>query len=188
VRNIRKPDRLTNPDDFGVMRKMGQYYSLQPLDEVASQMDSKWGADRLPRLVSVKTATRFGSALNRLNNAIDSDNHKEVEKRAKILILGWRAMDAEAEEMGAAVVDPKPTATWRDDDGNPYALFQGTPEAIAYSKSEDGDGVRVITLKEVARIVGHFESKTPVAGIRGAFGGAEIITIQQEVKNENTDV
>lgn len=177
MRRVNKPDRLTNPDDFGVMRKMAQYYSLQPLDEVASQMDSKWGADRLPRLVSVKTATRFGSALNRLNNAIDSDDHKEVEKRAKILILGWRAMDAEAEEMGAAPVDPKPLASWRDDDGNPYALFQDTAEAIAYSKSEDGDGVRVITLKEVSRIVGYFESKTPVSEVRGVFGGAEIITI-----------
>jgi hypothetical protein len=39
----RKPDRLTNPQDFGVMRKMAQFYSLQPLDEVVTQMESKWG-------------------------------------------------------------------------------------------------------------------------------------------------
>jgi len=103
----------------------------------------------------------------------------DVKHRTGVMLRGWKALDAEATKLGAKPIDPNVIETWRDDDGRPYALFKDNAEAISYARSEEGAGVRVVTFKEISRIVGAFERGTVVSEARDVFPGAELLSIQK---------
>jgi hypothetical protein len=128
-----RPDRITNIDDFCDQTAEAVYHAIQPLDEVARQMEDVWGINRLPMLVSPETAAKFGSAKAKLDQAIIDNDATEVAKRAAIQIRGWRAMDAEARASGASTVTTE-AWTWRDDSDRPHAFVRTTAEATAYAK------------------------------------------------------
>jgi len=75
--------------------------AIEPLDRVAVEMEARWGAGRLPRLVTPETAARFGSAKAKLDGAIMARDVQDVCRRARVMIRGWQAMDQEARERGA---------------------------------------------------------------------------------------
>lgn len=83
--------------------------ALSPLDQVAAKMEGKWGCDRLPRLVTTDLAARFGTAADKLDQAIRSNDVDEIRKRADIMIRGWQALDQAATEAGHT---PMPPETW----------------------------------------------------------------------------
>ena len=99
-RKVKKPDRFTNPREVGVVAKMAKFYALEPLDQIAFDMEMKWGVDRLPRIVGVDLAVRYGKAKAELDAAIDADDEVLVAKKSKKMISGWKIMDAEAERLG----------------------------------------------------------------------------------------
>lgn len=78
--------------------------ALKPLDRIAVEMEAKWGAGRLPRLVSPELAARFGSAQDKLNAAIRLNDAEAVAQRAAVLIRGWQALDKAAHESGGQTV------------------------------------------------------------------------------------
>jgi len=80
---------------------------LGPFNTAARMAGLKWGVDRLRELVSVETATKFGSALAKLNAAIESDDPDEVAARVGVCLRGYAAMDDEAEKAGAPKSDPR---------------------------------------------------------------------------------
>lgn len=75
-------------------------FALAPLDRLAIEMDRKWGIDVLPELVSVEMAQKYGSAMAKLNAAIDENDPAVVAARAEVCIRGLQAMDKAAEEAG----------------------------------------------------------------------------------------
>ncbi|MDH5796958.1 MAG: hypothetical protein OEZ19_00210 [Paracoccaceae bacterium] len=75
--------------------------AIEPLDRVAVEMEARWGAGRLPRLVTPETAARFGAAKAKLDSAIMARDVPDVCRRASVMIRGWQAMDKEARERGA---------------------------------------------------------------------------------------
>ena len=76
-------------------------YALAPVDRMAIQMDEKWGIDRLPELVSVEMAQKYGSAVAKMNAAVEACDVEECRIRCEVVIRGMQAMDAEAERIGA---------------------------------------------------------------------------------------
>ena len=83
--------------------------ALAPLDQVAAKMEAKWGCDRLPRLVSTDLAARFGSARQKLDEAIRANDPDLTARRAEVLIRGWQALDQAATEAGHTSMPPD---TW----------------------------------------------------------------------------
>lgn len=75
-------------------------YAVGPFDRMAYDMDQKWGVDMLPELVSPETAAKYGSAMAKLNAAIEAQDPAMVAARAAVCIRGMQAMDAEATEAG----------------------------------------------------------------------------------------
>lgn len=75
-------------------------YALGPFDRIAHDMDKKWGVDVLPELVSPETAAKYGSAMAKLNAAIESQDSAMVAARAAVCMRGMQAMDAEATAAG----------------------------------------------------------------------------------------
>ena len=45
-------------------------YAVAPVDRLVIEMDRKWGTDRLPELVDVKMAQKYGSAVAKMNAAL----------------------------------------------------------------------------------------------------------------------
>jgi hypothetical protein len=74
--------------------------ALAPFDRAARDMEYKWGVDTLQELVSPETAARYGSALSKLNDAINQSDSALVAARAAVCIRGLAAMDAEATQAG----------------------------------------------------------------------------------------
>ena len=75
-------------------------YALGPFDRMAYDMDRKWGVDMLVELVSPETAAKYGSAMAKLNAAIEANDPAMVAARAAVCMRGMEAMDAEATQAG----------------------------------------------------------------------------------------
>lgn len=183
-RNVKKPDRLTNPENVGVVKKMAKFYALQPLDKCAFDMEMKWGVDRLPRIVGVDLAVRYGKAKAELDAAIEADDEVLVAKKSKKMISGWKILDAEAERLGERPIDPKPLASWSTED-SAYCLFKTATDAYAFARSDDGKDIRTYSLDEVARCIGLVEDKFAVLGeAKKQFPGAELKNVDDQRKRK----
>ena len=75
-------------------------YALGPFDLTAYDMDRKWGVDMLVELVSPETAQKYGSAMAKLNAAIEAQDPAMVAAREAVCIKGMQVMDAEATAAG----------------------------------------------------------------------------------------
>jgi hypothetical protein len=94
----RKADRMIHA---GISQEEIQCdYALGPFDRMAFDMDKKWGVDMLVELVSPETAQKYGSAMAKLNAAIDAQDPAMVAARAAVCMRGMQAMDAEATAAG----------------------------------------------------------------------------------------
>lgn len=76
-------------------------YALGPFDRLARAMEKKWGVDVLEELVPPEMAAKFGSAMAKLNAALDEKNPELVAARAAVCMRGLEAMDRRATESGA---------------------------------------------------------------------------------------
>ena len=94
----RKSDRMMHA---GVTQEEIQCdYALGPFDRFAHDMDRKWGVDMLVELVTPETAAKYGSAMAKLNAAIEAQDPAMVAARASVCIKGMQVMDAEATAAG----------------------------------------------------------------------------------------
>ena len=148
-------------------------------------MDAKWGIDVLVELVSAETAAKYGSAMAKLNAAIDEGDPAVVAARAQVCIRGMDAMDAEATAAGAqrASMD-----VWEVelDDGQIYGVMKDgrSWQAITAQRPD----LTLATLREVAcalemwrgSVAGEFERS-----IKESFGkGSEVVAFRKKATDD----
>lgn len=111
LRQRRRPDRMTSPDLVARKHAITIDRIVGPLALKQSEMDRKWGTDRLPSLAPPELAQRFGIALERFEQAMmeETPDPDFIRGRVENLIRGYAALDAAAEAAGAT--RPPPT-TW----------------------------------------------------------------------------
>ena len=154
------------------------WHALAPLDEVARQMEQKWGIERLPRLASEASAMKFGRAREYLDVLLErnDDGEGDVEKIAAAaanLRKGWLALDAEATSAGATTFDPIGWSMMVD--GHPCVIVRD-PAAAGHIQAQDQNRT-VYTLDEIANIVSAFRRTKAWAGVeeaKAAFPGATV--------------
>ena len=124
------------------------------VDEVATNMERKWGVDRLRRLVSDDLRERFDRQCRKFNEAIfpsggDYDL-REVEKHANGLKKGWEMLDRVASENGAKPLQPE---IWEVllPSGKVAAFVRETAESHAVIA--EGRYVEVWTVDEIGRLI-----------------------------------
>ena len=146
----RKPDRLLNNEDIGNVTADSIYHALQPLDQMVHQMEVRWGANRLPGLVSVETAAKFGAAKAKLDQAIDANDVEAVKKRIAVMLRAWKALSDEAASLGHKGLDPE---VWEvcTEDGQRYAFCRSNAEA--WKTSKQMQETRVFSIEEAARLI-----------------------------------
>ena len=137
---------------------------LERLDQVAVDMESKWGVDRLPRLVSPDMAKKFYGQRDKLNEHIETGGN--VTRHAEAMIRAWQALDAEATRIGAKPMDPKIIEARHGD--HVIAITQTDYDAHFAA----GRYVEVWAADEVARII--TTSAEVVSAIKQTFPGATV--------------
>lgn len=130
--------------------------AIEALDEVAHQMEQKWGVGRLPALVAAfdpDLAARFWRQLELLNAACQAGVLSEQETQANRMRNAWMALSAAAEAAGADPLDPKFMETALPDG---TVLIVCADLASAHRMAHDNRKAVVWSLEEVARVAWEF--------------------------------
>jgi hypothetical protein len=146
--------------------------ALRPLDRIAVEMEGKWGVGRLTRLVSPEIAARFGSAKDKLNEAIRSNDGDEVAKRAAVMIRGWQALDKAATEAGCETLPLRTVAVQHE--GRAYVVAWDRADvhkAAKLSRTPEN----VVSVHEL--LVAYEALRAKVDGVKQAFPGAELMKV-----------
>jgi hypothetical protein len=148
---------------------------LDEADQTAADMEAKWGADRLRRLVDPDLREKFDRQRYLLNQAIWHGELEAVRREAMRMVKAWYALDAAATAGGKQALDPK---VWE------IALEDGTVAAIvpdndhAYAVLADGRQVVVYTIEEIARLLSQYPE---IAKIKLAVAGATVTQVRRSV-------
>jgi hypothetical protein len=169
----RKHDRFTgggaSPADIAVD------HALAPFDRLARLMDAKWGIDRLPGLVSVGMAAKYGRTLASLNAAIDTADEARAAARTQACNRGMLAMDAEA--LAAGHTPPTSGVLEHDLDGWRFGVLPD-PTMWRIAEREHPD-LPTYTLREIGVIIRANDSRAAmIAATKAAFPGAEVTAIR----------
>ena len=148
--------------------------ALAPFDAAVREMDRKWGIDRLPELVSVESAAKWGKAMAGLNGAIDAHDPDKVKFWVEVCLRGLASMDAEAVSLGRSVSDPD---IWEHEyEGTIYGIIaDGREWPAAYAKRP---GIAIHTMREVA-VALHEHRNGLVNAVKLAFPGAEVKQVRR---------
>ena len=155
-----KPARFTNED--ATTAETLVHYVLAPFDRAAREMDTKWGIDRLPELVSPDMAAIWGNTMANLNAAIaasyDAEDHDQA--RADIIacvesaLRGFKAMDAHAEAHGA----PKANTGMIEADVDGYRFCILRDDMAWQAVKRDRPDLRPVSIREVATALKFYET------------------------------
>ena len=152
-------------------------YALAPVDRLAIQMDEKWGIDVLPELVSVSMSQKYGSAVAKMNAAVEAGDVEECRKRCEVVIRGLQAMDAEAERIGAQRAS---TDVWEVEiDGKLFGVMKDGRSWRTIKKQRPE--LELLTLREVGLAYSWFRDNWAgelEKAAKQSFPGAEIVDIK----------
>ena len=152
-------------------------YALAPVDRLAIQMDEKWGIDVLPELVGVSMSQKYGSAVAKMNAAVEAGDVDECRKRCEVVIRGLQAMDAEAERTGAQRAS---TDVWEVEiDGKLFGIMKDGRSWRTIKKQRPE--LELLTLREVGLAYSWFRDNWAgelEKAAKQSFPGAEIIDIK----------
>ncbi len=156
--------------------------ALAPFDAAVREMDRKWGVDRLPELVSVESAAKWGKAMAGLNGAIDAQDPDKVKFWVEICLRGLASMNAEAVTLGRPVSDPM---IWECEyEGIVYGIIEdGREWPAAYAKRP---GIAIHTMREVA-VALHEHRNGLVNAVKLAFPGAEVKAVRRAPQDLEDD-
>jgi len=123
--------------------------AVGPFDKMAREMDYKWGVDRLPDLVSPETAEKYGSALAKLNAAIEEEKPDVVAARAAVCMRGLAVMDAEAVQAGHTPASDNVLLV--EVDGHEFGILL---DDRGWQRAQDKHpGMKLLTRREVAMAI-----------------------------------
>lgn len=142
------------------------------VDEVARQMEERWGVGRLPLLVDDLLREKFNRQLRRFDEAIQSNDLERIRQTGAATKRAWLALGQAATEAGQQQLQPD---VWevRLEDGRVVALCRTNAEAHAEVRS--GRHVEVWTIDEIARIMFAFPG---LGTAKQTFPGATVESVR----------
>ena len=138
--------------------------ALAPFDRAIRESEARWGADKLQSLVSPESAAKWGSAIGKLNTAIEAQDVAGIVQRVGVCIRGLAALDAEAIQRGH---QPVPAEVWTGEhDGHRFGIIRDAgdwttlkanhPDLTLYSLHEVGLALRLLRNQVVDEVKKHF--------------------------------
>ena len=126
------------------------YAAVKPFDTAMAEIENRWGPEKLIGLVSPETATKFASAMSKLNDAMEANEDPAfVAKKAAVLCRGLKAMEAEAIDAGHKP-GPKEAIKAVTSDGTEFLIAMDGGDAAMLIKQGKKN---VWSLEEVANVI-----------------------------------
>lgn len=174
-RRQRSADRVLHRDVTAVQIKCD--FALAGFDRMSNEMDRKWGIDRLVELVPADVAAKYGSAMAKLNQAIDDQDPDEVAVRASVCIRGMQAMDQIATQ---AHGEPPTAQVWVvEADGYSFGLMR---DPRAWQRAQEAyPKLELITEREMVLALTMYRrslAKEMIDAAKAAFPGAEVTAVR----------
>lgn len=156
-------------------------FALGPFDTAARNMERRWGVNRLEGLVSPETAARYGSAIGKLNAAMEANDRADVVDRVGVCVRGLLAMDREATAAGHQPIPP--AAQEIEVDGKLCAVLWDGNQWPVYAALRPG--VRTYTPLEVANALAAYGAT--VAAVKDLWPGAEVKAVRSPLAQALND-
>lgn len=159
--------------------------AITEYDRVVTQYERKWGCDRLPNLVDMELRNRFWQQMDRLNDAITSNNPIDVEHQVQVTLRAYAALEAKAKEMGGKELTGVAWTATSHDSKVTVAVVQDIHE-IGNIKREMPEAL-VYSVYEVANIIASWSEKSKMVDeVKNVFEGAYVskITLNEELDDE----
>lgn len=159
-------------------RKIGwqEYDAIQAVldgvDELARQMERKWGVGRLELLVDDELREKFRRQQRRFDDALQERDVYKVRQAGAAMRRGWEALDRAAATAGAKQLDP---SIWEIQmpDGRVAGFCRDNTDA--YAATWSGRYIDVWTIEEIARIIEKFPE---IALAKQTFPGATVVNVK----------
>lgn len=160
--------RRISPGEYDVIASV-----IYRVDEVARQMEAKWGMGRLPALVPIDLAVRFRSQARKFNQATQDYDCHEIRKHGEAMERAWNALDVAAASAGG---QPLPHDVWeaRGPDGSVVLIARTVDEA---RKAAFDRKCTTWSLDEVAKAMAAFPE---LVKAKQAFPGAEVVSFRRD--------
>jgi choline dehydrogenase-like flavoprotein len=159
------------PDTAGswVWRSQGP---RRAFDDMVSDVERRWGFERLPRLVSPELRERFVAAQDMHRQATMAG--EDLAEMDAMMVRAWKALEAEAVARGQTEL-PGAVVCWQADEAERgticLCLDDEHAQALMARAKADGVAIEAWTLAEVGRVVA---KASPLADIKQAFPGATV--------------
>ena len=178
-----KPSKVYYQPTQPAMRRMQD--ALHRYDDVVSEVEGRWGVDRLVWLVGGNLRDRFEQQMDRLNAAIDKCD-PSIEHEVEVTLRGVAALEAAAIAAGA-----KPLTgdyiEGRMPDGRVIAITATGYEAGKVKR--DNREMVVYSVDEIGRIIEGLNKEAPVVdAIKNAFAGAEVVSVKPVPANLDDEI
>jgi len=152
-------------------------------DKFVSAYEDKWGVERLPELVSPELREKFYQLRERLNEAIDSNDGKEVQRLVGVTKKAYDKLERVAIENGE---QPLTGEHWEHPMPSGKVLAITKTHAEAGKVARDNREMVVYCLDEIANILDAKQSEIAkrVEEIKSIFPGAEVTSVTPIKKQE----
>jgi hypothetical protein len=150
---------------------------LDGADETASEMEAKWGCDRLRLLVSAEMREKFDRQRYLLNQALWHGDLEAMRRESNRMVVALLALDRAAV---AADKQPLSPQVWETplEDGTVAAIVPD--DASAHAVVAEGRKVSVFTLEEIGRLLSNYPD---IAKAKLTFPGATITAVRRSVED-----
>ena len=142
-------------------------------DQLAREMELKWGAGRLRLLVSPELREKFDRQRYLFNQAIWHGDLEAVRREGTRMVAAWHTLDRVAVATGAFVMSPE---VWEVvlEDGTVAAIVANDTNADAVRAS--GRKLAVYTLDEIGRLLSHYPQ---IAKAKEVWPGATVEAVRR---------
>ena len=177
---VRKPTKQHYAPSQGAMRR--QQDALHRYDDRVSEVERKWGVDRLIWVVGGDLRDRFEAQMDKLNAAID--RMEDVEHQVDVTLRGVAALEQAAI---AAGVQPL-KGEWIEGkmpDGRVLAIVPNDYEVSRVKR--DNREMVVYSVDEIGRLLAAWDEGKTVDAVKDVFPGATVEKVKTRLEKELND-
>ena len=147
---------------------------IDEVDLVATEMERKWGCDRLRLMVGKELREKFDRQRYKFNQAIWHGDLEAVKTESRRMAKAWRALDAAATADGRNQASPEVWETTLSN-GTVAVITWDWTDAALFEAQRNGRKAEVYTLAEIGRII---EAFPEVMRSKSIFPGAEVTAVR----------
>ena len=147
---------------------------IDEVDLVATEMERKWGCDRLRLMVPKELRAKFDRQRYKLNHEIWHGTLEGVKQEAQRMVKAWKALDAAATADGRNQASPEVWETTLSN-GTVAVITWDWTDAALFEAQRNGRKAEVYTLAEIGRMIEAFPG---VMRAKTLFPGTEVTAVR----------